>query len=302
MDYDVIIAGGGCAGLTAAIYSARAGMECAVLEAKNAGGQIVSAPEVENYPALPKISGAEFGKQLLNQAQSFGAKIIYRRAESFEIKQSFFNVLTSDKIYSAKALIIASGVKRRKLNVIGEDRLLGRGVSYCAVCDGMFFKNKTVCVAGGGNSALEDTLYLSDICKKVYLIHRRNEFRAESIVTDALKGKNNIEYVLNNVVESVNGSSFVTGVTVKDVKSGTKTKINADALFVAIGKIPDTGPIINLLENKDGYIVTDSNMQTSVNGIFAAGDCRLSKVKQLTTATSDGTLAALAAAEYIKKL
>ena len=285
MDYDVIIAGGGCAGLTAAMYSARAGMDCAVLEAKNAGGQIVSAPEVENYPALPKISGAEFGKQLLNQAQSFGAKIIYRRAESFEIKQSFFNVLTSDKIYSAKALIIASGVKRRKLNVIGEDRLLGRGVSYCAVCDGMFFKNKTVCVAGGGNSALEDTLYLSDICKKVYLIHRRNEFRAESIVTDALKGKNNIEYVLNNVVES-----------------GTKTEINADALFVAIGKIPDTGPIINLLENKDGYIVTDSNMQTSVNGIFAAGDCRLSKVKQLTTATSDGTLAALAAAEYIKKL
>ena len=295
--YDAIVIGAGPAGLSAAIYLRRANKNVLVLEKKMIGGQIVNANIIENYPACPNISGYELADNLSNQAIDLGATIKYE--EVLSIKNSKVKtVITTKGEYDTKTIIVATGEVTRKLGF--EDKYIGRGVSYCATCDGNFYKDKTVAVVGGGNTALDDALYLADIAKKVYLIHRRNEFRADQKTIDLLKKKNNIKYVLNSNITKINGENHLESIeVVSDKKVMT---FNIDGLFIAIGHNPITSifkDIINL--DSDGYIKGTKNCHTNKQGIFVAGDVRCKELRQLVTATSDGAIAATEAIKYLNK-
>lgn len=292
MIYDIIIIGAGCAGLTAALYASRAGKSVLVFEAEAVGGQISSSPKVENFPSIRQISGAEFSDNLFAQAVSFGAKLLPEKVVAVtdsEIK----TVVTGSGKYECSRLIIATGVKHKKLGLPNESDFEGRGISYCAVCDGMFFKDGTVAVAGGGDAALVNALYLANICKKVYLIHRRNEFRAESFKVNEIKSKPNVEFVLSSNIIALEGDDFLEFVTTEDVNTNEKKKIGLDGLFISVGYAPDN-EIFRGLVTMDGagYIVAGEDCKTNVEGIYAAGDCRTKSVRQLTTAAADGAVAA----------
>ena len=302
---DVLIIGAGPAGLSAAIYVERAGKHAVCLEAMTVGGQIVNTPEIANYPGIKKISGFEFSMGLYEQATELGADIIYEQAvkirETLNPEEKGFTVLTeSGKEFEAKTVIIATGAKNRLLGIDKEESLTGRGVSYCATCDGAFFRGKDVAVNGGGNTALEDALFLTNYCNKVYIIHRRDEFRGEPKNVEAVKSKENVEFVLDSTIDELKGDRNLEAVVVRNKNTGELRELPVAGLFIAIGQEPDNVAFadVALLDEK-GYIRADESCMTETPGIFVAGDCRTKAVRQLTTAASDGAVAALAACAYI---
>jgi thioredoxin-disulfide reductase len=298
--YDIVIVGAGTAGLSAAIYAVRAGKSVIVLEATTHGGQIVNTPEVENYPGIQKISGFEFANNLYKQAKSLGAEVIYEKVIGIEVNGEEKIVHTTKEDYQAKAVILATGAKNRPLGLEHEKEWIGAGISYCATCDGMFYRGKDVAVAGGGNTALEDAIFLTNYCRKVYLIHRRDAFRGEEKLLQTLKEKPNVEFVLNANITRLIGEDGVDGVEVEDKNTHEKRVIDVMGLFVAIGQMPENSEFINVVDlDKGGYIEAKEDCKTKTKGIFTAGDCRTKKVRQLATAASDGAIAALAACEYI---
>ena len=298
---DVIIIGAGPAGLSAAIYVQRAGKSALVLEAMTYGGQIINTPEVENYPGIQKISGFDFATALYEQAVSLGAELVFDRAEKIEKKEELLQVTTAGgSVYEAKAVILATGAKNRKLGIEREQELTGRGVSYCATCDGAFYKGKPVAVNGGGNTALEDAMFLSNYCSRVYVIHRREGFRGEPQALEALRAKDNVEFVLNATVTGLLGEPKLTGVEVTDKLTGETRELEVEGLFVAIGQEPENHGFENVVAlDPLGYISAGEDCTTGTLGVFTAGDCRTKAVRQLTTAASDGAVAALAACSYI---
>ena len=300
--YDIIIIGAGPAGLTAAIYARRASKKVLVLEAKTYGGQIINTLDIENYPVEEHISGFDFATKIYNQAKNLGAEITFERAVEIKNLGNEKEVKTLKNIYKAKAVIIATGSENRKLGLSNEDELVGKGVSYCATCDGAFYKNKKVAVIGGGNTALEEASYLSDIAQTVYIIHRRDEFRAEELLVSHLKEKDNIEFIYNSNITKINANNKLESIEVTN-NDGTISSIDIDGLFIAVGRIPENqnfGKLINL--DKAGYVVANENCHTNVTGIFVAGDNRTKDVRQLVTATSDGAIAATEAVKYINNL
>ena len=301
--YDVIIIGAGTAGLSAAIYAVRAGKSALVLEAKAYGGQIINTPEVENYPGIKNISGFEFATGLFEQAKDAGAVIKTQGVLEVKKEADIFTVTTKRNIYESKALIIATGATNRPLGLEREKEMIGKGISYCATCDGAFFKGKDVAVIGGGNTALEDAGFLSNYCRKVYIVHRRDAFRGEPATLERLKAKENVELVLDSVSVELTGEDRVSGLEVKNVKTGELRKLDVDGIFVAIGQIPSNALFKDFVAlDAAGYVVAGENCRTDVKGVFAAGDCRTKKIRQLTTAASDGAIAALEACEYIDTL
>jgi thioredoxin reductase (NADPH) len=295
--YDIIIIGAGPAGLTAAIYGRRANKSVLVLEAKSYGGQIINTLDIENYPANNHISGFDFATNLYNQAKELGAEIVFDKV--IEITNNK-EVITANNKYNAKAIIIATGSDNRKLGLPNEDELIGKGVSYCATCDGAFFKGKDVAVVGGGNTALEDALYLSNLANKVYLIHRRDEFRGEDKSVNLIKQKDNIELILNSTVTKLISDDKLTGIEVTN-KDGYINTINIDGLFVAIGRVPSNDYYKNIINLDDqGYVIANEDCKTNIPFIFVAGDNRTKEVRQLVTATSDGAVAATNAIKYIE--
>ena len=283
--YDIIIIGAGPAGLTAAIYARRANKNVLVLEAKNYGGQIINTPSIENYPAAAHISGFDFATNLYNQVTELGAEIKFEKVTNIKINNNIKIVETPDNKYEGKTIIIATGA----------------GISYCATCDGSFFKDKAVAVVGGGNTAIEDAEYLSDIVNKVYLIHRRDEFRADSVSINKLKEKNNVEFILNSKIKKLNGSEMLESIEVEDNNQNIKT-IPITGLFIAVGKIPENENFKEIINMDDkGYIISDELCHTNIDGIFVAGDNREKSLRQLVTATSDGAVAATEAIKYINK-
>ena len=300
--HDIIIVGAGTAGLSAAIYGLRAGKSVLVLEQASYGGQIINTPEIENYPAIQKISGFEFATNLYNQAKNLGAEFAFEKVEGIEDKGQFKEVKTKDKSYEGKTVILATGAKNRSLGVEKEEELVGKGISYCATCDGMFYRGKVVAVNGGGNTAVEDATFLSDYVQKVYVIHRRDEFRADKAEVDRLVAKPNVELVLNSTVKKLESdASGLTGVVVEN-KNGEERTLKVDGLFVAIGQAPDNQAFSELVElDGKGYISAGESTLTKTPGIFTAGDCRTKAIRQLATAASDGAVAGLAAVSYINE-
>ena len=297
--YDIVVIGAGPAGLTAAIYARRASKKVLVLEAKSYGGQIINTLDIENYPTEAHISGFDFATKLYNQAKDLGAEVEFEEVVEIKDKGSAKEVITEDDVYEARAVIIATGSENRKLGLENEDKLVGKGVSYCATCDGAFYKGKTVAVVGGGNTALEDALYLADVAEKVYLIHRRDAFRGEETSTERLKDKGNIEFVYNSNVTKLNAGEKLESIEVTN-KDGSVRNIEVDGLFVAIGRVPENQKFAGLIKlDEAGYAVSGENCHTDVEGVFVAGDNRAKEVRQLVTAVSDGAVAAVEAIKYI---
>lgn len=301
--YDIIIIGGGPAGLTAALYALRAGKSVLVIEKSTFGGQITWSPKVENFPTIPSISGAELGDRLTSQVLEQGAELELDEVVSVELDGDIKRVKTDfGGTFEAKALIIAAGARPRTLGIPGEDALMGAGVCFCAVCDGAFYKDRPVAVNGGGNSALQDAILLSDTCSKVYLIHRRDTFRGEARLVEALRARENVEFVLNSSITALIGQDELSGLIVTNDK-GESREISVDGLFVAIGHAPDNGVFSELIDlDKGGYADSDESCTTKTPGVFVAGDCRKKNVRQLTTAAADGSCAALAACRYVDAL
>ena len=299
--YDIIIVGAGPAGLTAAIYARRASKKVLVLEAKSYGGQIINTLDIENYPVEAHISGFDFATKLYNQAKDLGAEILFEKVVDINDQGTTKEVITTKNTYQAKAIILATGCENRKLGLSNEEELVGKGISYCATCDGAFYKNKDVAVVGGGNTALEDALYLSDIVNKVYLIHRRDEFRGDISTVEELKQKSNVEFILNSNVTKLNANERLESIEVTN-KDGSIKEVKVDGLFVAVGQIPENEnfkKIINI--DNAGYIIAGEDCTTNIPGIFVAGDNRTKELRQLVTATSDGAIAASKAIKYISK-
>ena len=300
--YDIIIIGAGPAGLTSAIYARRASKKVLVLEAKAYGGQIINTLDIENYPAEEHISGFDFATKIYNQAKNLGAEIVFEKVVNINDLGKEKEVETTKNKYKAKAIIIATGSENRKLGLDNEDELVGKGISYCATCDGAFYRKKNVAVVGGGNTALEDALYLSDIVSKVYLIHRRDEFRGSETTVKLLKEKDNIEFVYNSNVTKLIAEDKLKSIEVTN-KDGSIRNIEVDGLFVAVGRIPENqnfAKVINL--DDSGYAIASEDCHTNTPGIFVAGDNRVKEVRQLVTATGDGAVAATAAIKYINEM
>ena len=297
--YDIIIIGAGPAGLTAAIYARRAAKNVLVLEAKSYGGQIINTLDIENYPAYSHISGLDFATKLYEQAIGLGSEIKFEKVIEIKDNDSEKEVLTNNNIYKTKTIIIATGTENRKLGLENEDDLIGKGISYCATCDGAFYKNKVVAVVGGGNTALEDALYLTDIAKVVYLIHRRDEFRGEDTTVSLLKKKDNIKFIYNSNVTKLNADDKLVSIEVTNNNGDIKT-ISVDGLFVAVGRIPENENFRKLINlDNNGYVIATENCHTNIDGIYVAGDNRVKEIRQLVTATSDGAIAASEAIKYI---
>ncbi len=291
---NLIILGGGPAGVAAAIYSKRAGVN-PLLISMDVGGEVGLTSDIENVPGFTKITGFELSKKLLSHLKYFDIEILYREIKKIEKTEGGFKVITNDGEYEARSLIIATGRKPRKLNVPGEKEFEGKGVSYCAVCDGFFFSGKVVAIVGGGNTAVTDAIYMSGVAKKVYVIHRRDQFRADKMLVDRMKSKENVELVLNSQVAEILGSERVEGIRLKDGR-----EIKLDGVFVAIGEEPNVEPFKDLVKiNENNEIVVDRFQHTSVEGIFAAGDITDFPYKQIIIAEEQGAVAALEAVKYL---
>lgn len=297
-DFDVAVIGAGIAGLTAAIYALRAGRSVIVLDGKGYGGQIGSADRVENYPGFASISGFDFATAVCEQAKGLGAKIKFSNITKIEKEEDLFLVYTEKILYKTKAAVIATGLEKRKLGLDKEGMLTGKGISYCATCDGAFYKDKVTAIVGGGNTALEDALYLSEHCSEVYLVHRRNEYRAEAAYVEEVNKRENIVQLKSFVPVEILGDSKVEGLAIKN-SAGEVTNLAVDGVFVAIGQTPLNEVFKNLVDvDKDGYIVAGEDCTTKTEGLFVAGDCRTKQVRQLVTAAADGAVAGLGAAKY----
>jgi len=301
--FDIAIIGAGPAGMTAGIYAARAGLKAAVFERAAVGGQIITTHLMENYPGFPEgVSGADFADYLKKQAERFGVE--FRKANVLEIRQETGCRLlrTDEGDIHCRALIIATGAQPRKLGIPNEDSFTGEGISYCATCDGAFFRERTVCVVGGGDTALEDALYLSNVAAKVYLIHRRSEFRAQSVLVHRAEKTPNIEFLLNKVPVGFYGSFGLDGIELKDTQTSEQTKLDIDGCFLAVGYVPDTEFLRSIVQlDPNGYVIAGEDTKTGAKGIFVAGDVRTKRIRQVVTAVSDGAAAALAAREYIEE-
>lgn len=298
--YDIIIIGAGTAGLSAAVYALREGLKTVVFEKEVYGGQIIVSNEVENYPGIKHISGFDFATELYEQAKELGAEFRFEEVSGLkrEGKRNF--ILTEKSVCESHCIIIAAGLKRRRLMLDNEDRFIGKGISYCATCDGPFYKNMDVAVAGGGNTALEDAIHLSGYCRNVYLIHRRDTFKAEETLIKHAEEKNNIKTIMNSGIVKLVGNEKLTGITVEDFKTQKQYDINVSGVFVAIGLIPQNGIFKDIIAMDDaGYIIADEECRTNIEGIFAVGDCRTKTERQLVTAAADGAVAALKANNYI---
>jgi thioredoxin reductase (NADPH) len=297
--YDIIIVGAGTAGLSAAIYGVRAGKSVLVLEASMYGGQIINTPEIENYPGIKHISGYEFATNLYEQAMNLGAEVRFEKVVEIRSEEEHKVVVTDQTQYQGRSIILATGAKNRQLGLDKETDLIGAGISYCATCDGAFYKGKEVAVNGGGSTALEDAIFLSAYCSKVYLIHRRDTFRGEEKLLKSLKQKPNVEFVLNTTIVELLGEQKLEGIITKNAKEEER-QLTINGLFVAIGQVPENVIFSNIVDlDHGGYIKALEDCKTNVEGIFVAGDCRTKAIRQLTTAASDGAVAGLAACEYI---
>ncbi len=295
--YDILIVGGGTAGLTAAIYARRAGKSALVLEAAAFGGQIADSPLVENYPGIPAVSGLAFSEALTEQAKALGAEVRLARVTAAERTEEGFRLTARRKTFEGRALILATGAKRRKLGVDREEELVGRGVSYCAVCDGAFFKDKDTAVVGGGDSALQSALYLSGLCRHVTVIHRRDKFRAQAAYVAAIEERENVSLALERRVTALRGESALTGVVLSDGE-----ELAVAGLVVEVGMEPDTDAFAHLAPlDGAGYVQAGEDCLTGTDGVFAAGDCRSKGLRQLTTAAADGSVAATAACRWLDR-
>jgi len=299
--YDILIIGGGPAGLTAATYARRAGKSVLVIEKSAFGGQITWSPKVENFPGFLSISGNELGDKLLEQAMEQGAEVELDAVTALRREDGGFTAETEfGGSFRGRSVILATGARPRMLGLSREEELVGSGVCYCAVCDGAFYKGKPVAVSGGGNSALQDALLLSESCSKVYLIHRRDSFRGEAKLVDALREKKNVEFVLNARITELLGEDALSAVTVE--QEGQSRELKIDGLFVAVGHQPDNGAVAEFLVlDNAGYAASGEDCLTATPGLFVAGDCRAKEVRQLTTAAADGAVAALAACRWLDR-
>ncbi|MCL1994948.1 MAG: thioredoxin-disulfide reductase [Defluviitaleaceae bacterium] len=304
MDYDIIIIGAGPAGVTAAIYADRAGLKTLILEKMYVGGQIVNTYEVENYPGFTQILGTDLAIKFTEHIRAF-PNIDFKRedAKTLSLSGDVKTVTTKKNSYTAKTLVLAMGSSPRRLGVPGEERLRGRGVSYCGTCDGALYRDQTVAVVGGGNSAIEDVIFLSRLCKKVHLIHRRDEFRAHKKMTENMLQLPNIEVHYDSVTEEILGENAVNELKIKNVKTDAISTLNVACVFVTIGQIPSNDLVKGTITLDElGYIVTDNTLATNIPGVFAAGDGRNNILKQIVTAAADGAIAAYGASVYIAGL
>lgn len=301
--YDIVIVGAGPAGLAAALYASRRSLKTLVLS-MDVGGQTVNTREIENYPGIDMIAGADLSQKILAQAKKFGAEIVTgKKIGSIEKEDGLF-VLKSEggEEYKSESVILAFGKTPRKLDIAGADEFLGKGLSYCATCDGPFFRGKEVAVIGGGNSAIDAALYLSTICSKVYLVHRRDAFRGEDLLVEQMKNSGNIELVLNSVVSGISGGDVIEKLTVKDVSSGEEKEVSLSGVFVEIGYEVDADFVKDLVKTDErNQIIVDSDCKTSCEGVFAAGDMTQVPYKQIVISTGQGAVAALSACDYVKR-
>ena len=300
--YDIIIIGGGPAGLTAAVYALRANKTVLVLEKGSFGGQITYSPKVENIPGFVSVTGNEFAEKLVEQALELGAEI--EPTEVFSVKNGEIKtVVTEDGDYEAKAVIIATGAKHRLLGVENEENLIGNGISFCAVCDGAFYKDEKVAVIGGGNSALQEAILLSDVASKVYVVQNLDFLTGEKILAEQLYAKENVEIITGSVVKEIIGNEELESIVITKTADGEDRKIDVKGMFVAIGLIPQNAPFSDCIGlDSYGYADSDESCTTATDGIFVAGDCRKKKIRQVATACSDGAIAALAACDYVDSL
>ncbi len=301
-EYDIVIVGGGPAGLTAGLYASRAKLKTLIIESKWPGGQLLNTELIEDYPGFERITGAELAERMEQQVRKLGVQIELDTVECIKPDGARKTIQTeSGKNYQAKAVIVTAGGVPRKLGVPGEEELAGRGVSYCAICDGAFFQEQIIAVVGGGDSAVEEGLFLTRYAKKVYIIHRRSDFRAQSLLVERAKADPKIEIMLDTEVKTIHGTEAVEYVTIN--RGGNEERLDVTGVFVFIGFVPNTALFCgHVAHDKHGYVVTNENMETSVKGIFAAGDVRAALTRQITTAVGDGTIAAIAAQHYVEDL
>ena len=297
---DIVVIGAGIAGMTAAIYAARAGKSVAVLECEGFGGQISSSPRVENYPGIAAISGADLSDALYQQASGLGVEFSFARASGVQPQPDGGFVVPSDAgDFACRSVVLAAGAHHRGLGLPREQQLTGRGISYCAVCDGAFYRGKTTAVVGGGSAALQSAEYLCGVCDKVILIHRRDQFRGEDALAKRVTANPNLQLMLDSVVTEYLGEDKLTGLLVENKKTGARTEVPVDGVFLAVGQAPGNGPFAPPVElDEAGYVKAGEDCRTNVPGLFAAGDCRAKSVRQLTTAAADGTVAAVAACAW----
>lgn len=304
--YDIIIIGAGPAGITCGIYAVRSGLKTLVLEKEVIGGQVINTYEIKNFPTHNNISGSDFCSLLYSQAEYNNLEIKSEEVLKVDLESDIKTIKTLNKIYETKTIVLCVGAKPKNLNLENEQNLIGKGISYCALCDGNFFRNKNVAVIGGGDSAMEDAIYLSGICSKVYVINRSNKLKAQDILQKSLimhkNEKQNIEIIYNAEVVKINGDNFLTDIEVLDKTTNKITNLILDGMFLAIGRTPDTQLFKNELElTKNGYIIVDNKMQTNIKGVFAGGDCIDKTIRQILTACSDGALCATFANQFIKE-
>lgn len=301
--YDIIIIGAGPAGLTAALYALRANKTVLLLEKASFGGQMTFSPKIENYPGYEEISGNELADKLFEQVLAQGADFELEEVVSLKDNGSTKTVVTDSGEHESKAVIIATGAKHRLLGVKGEDDFVGNGISFCAVCDGAFYENKEVIVIGGGNSALQEAILLSDLCKKITVVQNLADFTGEKKLVEILKSKSNVDFIFNTVVKEFTGDDELKGAVIENTETGEEKEITFDGAFVAIGLAPDNKAFENVAElDKFGYVASDEACLTKTAGVFTAGDCRTKRIRQITTAAADGAVAALAACDYIDKM
>lgn len=300
--YDVVIIGSGPAGLTAAVYGKRAELKMVVIEKEVAsGGQILNTYEVDNYPGLPGINGFDLGMKFRDHAEKLGAEFATDEVLRIEAADGEFTVVGQEQSYVTKSVIIATGALYRKLSVVGEKELTGMGVSYCATCDGAFFRNKVAAVVGGGDVAIEDAIFLSRMCRKVYLIHRRDELRGAKTLQTQLFNQKNVEIIWDTVVEEIEGGDQVESLTIKNSKTEEASKLSVDGVFIAVGINPQSEAFDNLVEMDHGYIKAGEDCETNIPGIFAAGDVRTKQLRQVSTAVSDGANAITSVERYLTR-
>ncbi|MFC3900199.1 thioredoxin-disulfide reductase [Aliicoccus persicus] len=301
--YDVVIVGAGPAGMTAAVYASRANLSTLMLERGMPGGQVANTEEVENFPGFDYITGPELSNKMFEHAQKFGAEYKYGDIKNVELDGDIKVIKTASENILARSLIIATGTEHKKLGIPGEELLSGRGVSYCAVCDGAFFKEKHLVVIGGGDSAVEEGMFLTKYASKVTIVHRRDELRAQKILQDRAFNNDKIEFIWNTEIQSINGDSKVSSVTLKNKETDEVYDYDADGVFIYIGLQPLTAPFKDLgILTEDNYIESNEEMETPIKGIFAAGDVRVKSLRQIVTATGDGSIAAQNASEYLDSL
>lgn len=302
--YDIIVIGGGPAGYTSAIYTSRAGLDTLVIEKISAGGQMTQTAQIDNYPGFPEgVDGFELGTKMREGAERFGANTLQEEVLEVNLKDKIKTIKTPDRVLLAHSVIIATGAEHKHLGLENEEKLIGKGVGYCAACDGMFYKGKTAVVIGGGNSATADALLLSKICKRVIVVHRRDTLRAEKVYHEPLLKAQNVKFEWNSTVCEILAENKVTGVKIKNTIDGTEKEIYTDGVFISIGRTPQTELFRGQLDmDKNGYIIADETTKTGIGGVFAAGDVRTKSVRQIVTATADGACASHFAEEYLANI